>query len=225
MVTPLPDEFHPLLGAFTAMGYANSSREVGHLPVNEIPDLHLCLAIGGHGKTQFGIHIQHLLDLIPQISLVICAGAAGGIAPAVKIGDVIVATSTVEHDFTNRFVIRPLPSFGGSPVHLDILKSFQHFPKDFTVHFGTVASGDEDIITPTRAEEVRQSTGALAVAWEGAGGARAARFMGIPFLEIRGLTDAADHDAPAIFDENVKIIMPRIAMIVEKLLARDQPAI
>ena len=42
-------------------------------------------------------------------------------------------------------------------------------------------------------------TGALAVAWEGAGGARACHFSGIPFLEIRGITDSADSDAASDF--------------------------
>jgi len=58
----------------------------------------IILAQGGHGKTQFGIQTQHLLDLIPNISLLICAGAAGGIARFINIGDIVVATSTVEHD-------------------------------------------------------------------------------------------------------------------------------
>ena len=224
MLTPLKDEFHPLLEAFTLMGYPSISREAGRLPVCEIADLHLWLAVGGHGKTQFGVQTQHLLDLIPQVSLVICAGAAGGIDPTVQIGDVIIATHTIEHDFTNRFVKRPLPSFNGSPEHLEKLKALQPYSEDFHVHFGAIASGDEDIIDTARADEVRLSTGALAVAWEGAGGARAARFMGIPYVEIRGLTDVADHDAPAVFDENVKIIMPRIAVIVAKLLLSDPAA-
>lgn len=88
---------------------------------------------------------------------------------------------------------------------------------DFRIHFGIVASGDEDVIERARAEELHNLTNALAVAWEGAGGARAARFMGIPYLEIRGLTDVADSDAPIVFDENLKIIMPRIASLVVNL--------
>lgn len=38
-------------------------------------------------------------------------------------------------------------------------------------------------------------TGAHVVAWEGAGGAKAAQLNDLPFLEIRAVTDAADGEA------------------------------
>jgi nucleoside phosphorylase len=55
-----------------------------------------------------------------------------------------------------------------------------------------IASGDEDIVTIERAAELHTQTGAVAVAWEGAGVARACLFSQIPYLEIRGITDTAD---------------------------------
>ena len=218
LLTPLIEEFTPLIEAFNAMGYYSTSKNFGNLSVYEIKELKLYLAQGGHGKTQFGIQTQHLLDLISNISLVICAGAAGGIARFINIGDIVVATSTVEHDYSIKFAKRPLPVFEGSPIHLEKIQSlYTAFSDDFKIHLGKVASGDEDVIERSRAEELHNLTGALAVAWEGAGGARASRFMGIPYLEIRGLTDVADSEAPTIFDENLKIIMPRIASLVATL--------
>jgi len=47
----------------------------------------------------------------------------------------------------------------------------------------------------------------LAVAWEGAGGARACRFSGVPFIEIRGITDRANSQAPADFQMNLASAM------------------
>ncbi len=215
LITPLIDEFTPLLEAFNTMGYVSISKTIGNLRLYEIADLKLLLAQGGHGKTQFGIQTQHLLDLLQDISLVICAGAAGGIAHHINIGDIVIATSTIEHDYNLKFAKRPLPDFAGSPLHIEKIKSLPTLSiNGFKIHFGKVASGDEDIIERSRAEELHNLTDALAVAWEGAGGARATRFMGIPYLEIRGLTDVADNDAPIVFDENLKIIMPRIASLV-----------
>lgn len=218
LVTPLVGEFTPLLEAFSAMGYVSVSKTVGNLQLYEITELKLLLAQGGHGKAQFGIQTQHLLDLLQDISLVICAGAAGGISHRVNIGDIVVAISTIEHDYNIKFAKRPLPDFAGSLLHIEKIKSLLPLSiNDFRIHFGIVASGDEDVIERARAEELHNLTNALAVAWEGAGGARAARFMGIPYLEIRGLTDVADSDAPIVFDENLKIIMPRIASLVVNL--------
>jgi adenosylhomocysteine nucleosidase len=223
LITPLSDEFAPLLQAFRAMGTDPVRQSLGRLSVYEIEERELLLAQGGHGKTQFGVQTQHLLDLIPNVSLVICAGAAGGIAPSVSIGDIVIATSTVEHDYHVKFAKRPLPSFDGSPAHLQRMQRLTPLSHGFKVHFGKVASGDEDVIEHCRAQELHTLTGALAVAWEGAGGARASRFMGIPYLEIRGLTDVADNDAPIVFDENLKLIMPRIASLVAKMMHDSPP--
>ena len=61
---------------------------------------------------------------------------------------------------------------------------------------------------------LHQSTNALAVAWEGAGGARAARFSNVPFVEIRGVTDTADHDAPSDFKKNLETAMRNVATFI-----------
>ena len=66
------------------------------------------------------------------------------------------------------------------------------------MHWSLFASGDEDVIELERKKQIQRRTGALVVAWEGAGGARACQFSGIPFMEIRGVTDNADCTAALI---------------------------
>jgi hypothetical protein len=44
---------------------------------------------------------------------------------------------------------------------------------------------------------------------------------GVPYLEIRGATDTADHEAPAVFDVNLKIVMRNIAYLLSAWL-RDK---
>src|SRR6266478_4000180 len=46
--------------------------------------------------------------------LVICAGAAGALVNGLSIGDVVVATETVEHDIRNKFGLPLLPRFGSA---------------------------------------------------------------------------------------------------------------
>src|SRR5207302_4504673 len=55
--------------------------------------------------------------------------------------------------------------------------------------------------SPARAAELQEATGALCVAWEGAGAARAARFSGLHFLEVRAITDGANHTAAVDFQD------------------------
>ena len=55
---------------------------------------------------------------------------------------------------------------------------------------------------------------AVAVAWEGAGGARACAFSDVPFVEIRGITARADDRAPADFRANLNIAMANLAALL-----------
>jgi adenosylhomocysteine nucleosidase len=214
IITPLQQEFEFLLQGCTQRGFGTEAGVVGRLPVARLPELGLTLAQGGIGKVQFAVQTQHLLDCSGEWELVICAGAAGGLADALAIGDVVVATSTVEHDYKNRFTVRPLPSFSGAQTVLAGLEQVSLPAGAFKVHFGPVASGDEDVIDPDRRQALREATGALAVAWEGAGGAKACRFNGVPFVEIRGITDAADHTAPSDFETNLAVAMTNIAALM-----------
>ncbi len=73
------------------------------------------------------------------------------------------------------------------------------------------------MIDSQRAQEIFGTTEAMAVSWEGAGGARASKFNRLPFLEIRGITDSADHQAMTQFSANLKIAMENVAQCLVAL--------
>jgi adenosylhomocysteine nucleosidase len=52
------------------------------------------------------------------------------------------------------------------------------------------------------------------VAWEGAGGARACQFSGLPFVEIRGVTDSANSTASADFARNLHHALCNVAAVI-----------
>jgi adenosylhomocysteine nucleosidase len=134
--------------------------------------------------------------------------------------DVVVATETVEHDIRNQFGEPLLPRFRGDAAAVAELRSPAALCPSFQVHVGPVASGDEDVADSDRRKMVHARTGALAVAWEGAGGARACRFSGLPFVEIRGITDRADSEAALDFRGNLRGAMGNLAMLLTCWLHR-----
>lgn len=213
VVTPLQKEYDDLHHSLTALGSTPKKGRIGKLDVDHFPALNMTLACGGHGKTQFGIQTQHLLDHA-KFDLVICAGAAGALASQVCVGDVIVATSTIEHDYNNKFSRRPKPQFMGDAESIEQIRALDISGSDFHIHFGIMAGGDEDVIDVERGRELHGLHNALAVAWEGVGGARAAAFSGVPYLEMRGATDTADHQAPVVFYVNLKLVMRNIATVL-----------
>ena len=208
IVIPLPIEHEAFLLRLRELGHELKTVQVGSLRVTEAPKLGWKIAIGVHGKTQFAVHTQYLLSQYPDIKAVVCAGAAGGMDEKVSVLDVVVAKKTIEHDYRLRFIKQPDPVFNGDEKMLTKLKTYQ-LP-NFKIHFGIIASGDEDIVDSARAAELKAQTGALAVAWEGAGGARACKFNNIPYLEIRGITDVASSNSTVDFTTNVKSAMSNV---------------
>lgn len=213
VVTPIAEEFECLATEFERRWGGAEQRAVGRAAVYEYLAAGVTLARGGLGKVQFAVTTGHLLAHLPQVDLVVCAGVAGSLTDHVRVGDVVVATATVEHDFNPDY--SRLPSFDGSPPHVDALRRMAGgLQASFDVHFAPVASGDEAIVDAARAAALRDRTGALAVAWEGAGGARAAAFSGVPYVEVRGISDMADHAAMDVFKANIPSAMRNVGAIV-----------
>ena len=215
----MKEELDLLLQAFAKRGFRAESSMIGKLSVVQLSDVHVTLAPGGLGKTQFALQTQHLLDTCRDWDVIICAGAAGALANEVSVGDVVIATTTVEHDYNNKFNERGLPKFDGAEAAIADLRSVSDSLHSFRGHFGPIASGDEDVVETERGKELRESTGALAVAWEGAGGARACAFSSIPFVEIRGVTDTANHTAASDFGENLELAMNNLATLLTSWIA------
>jgi len=217
ILTPIKEENQALARFLVRQpGVVVEEMTLGRIPARRFPSLGLLLACGGLGKAQFALQAQHLVDQCPEISTLVCAGAGGSLAEGVRAGEVVVATETVEHDAIYKFARRPLPRFSGDEQLVARLREAAA-GAPFKVHFGAVASGDEDVADRQRAGEIRRKTGALAVAWEGAGGARVARFNALPYLELRGITDSATPLALASFIFYLGRVMERIGWLALRL--------
>jgi adenosylhomocysteine nucleosidase len=214
VVLPLHAELELLAASLTARSFELEPLQVGRLPAQHCPALGLLLAHGGHGKAQFAAQTQHLLDTLSSVEATLCCGVAGALADDLDVGDILLAAATVEHDYTERFTPRPPPRFPGDATLLESLDGpwLQQLP--FRVRAGVVASGDEDVVDRERGLALRAATGADAVAWEGAGGARAAAFSGVPYLELRAISDSANHQAANDFRANLARAMENLAALL-----------
>jgi adenosylhomocysteine nucleosidase len=215
VVLPMAEELEFFCQALGEQGWRPAKSAVGRIQLTHFRDLGLTAAAGGLGKTQFGVQTQHLLDSDQHWSVVVCAGAAGALVDGLEVGDVVVATETVEHDIRNRFGPPRVPRFDGHEPSLEEIKrAGARLAPSFQVLLGPIASGDEDVVDAGRRKSIHELTGALAVAWEGAGGARACHFSGLPFVEIRGISDGANSAAAADFALNLPRVMENVALLV-----------
>ena len=225
VIAPIPQEFEVLARVFEQRWGSPEKRGVGRTDVHEYRATDVILAEGGFGKVQFAVTTRHLLDHLPGVSLVVCAGVAGALADSVRVGDVVVGTATVEHDFYSVVLRGVPPQFDGSGRHLaELVRNIGPDQGSFQVQFAPIASGDEAIVDTARRDEVHASTEGLAVAFEGAGGARAAAFSHVPYVEVRGISDLADDDFLDEFVANLPNAMENVASIVVWLAEHPIPA-
>lgn len=209
----------PELKAFIE-GLRDSSLAIEDLGHNRyyVADLALAVSLGGHSKAQYAANASKILSRNPSIENLFCCGTGGGLSEKVKPLDVVIGNETVEHDFHSKF-IKPdeSPRFVSSIISkLDNSTILEE--TSYVVHIGGVASGNEDIVTRERAQGIRLKTQCLAVAWEGAGGARAAASNSVNFLEIRGVSDVCDESVESQFQQNLSPTMKNCARTFVKIL-------
>lgn len=219
IVTPLRKEFDVLVGVLRDGGYVHDTARFGRVALVTFPALATTVAVSGHGKAQSAAQTQYVLDRVARMDVVILAGVSGGLHSDLKPGDVVIGTDTVEHDFRARINPRPSPAFACDALVVDALRDVSgRAVWPFGIHFGTIASGDEDVIASDRARELAETTGAHCVAWEGAGVARACLLNDLGFVEIRGITDAADAGAPADFARHLEAATANVAAVLLRWL-------
>lgn len=222
VVTPIAEEYEAFQNALSEFGHEGAERAVGRMTAREYGGGEIILAQGGLGKAEFGVRTQHLIDNLDDISVVVCAGTCGRLDDALSVGDVVVGIQTVEHDFNRGMALikLPLPTFEGDAKLIEALRGVaERGALPCNLHFGGIASGDEGIASEKRIRELVESTGAIVVAWEGAGGARAAQLSGLPFLEIRGISDGAGDNAFDEFWANIPIAVGSVAAVVREIPA------
>ena len=212
---PLEGEFLPFTEYLISEGHKVEMQEA-KTPTAWFEDLGLIVSVAGHGKAQFAVVTQHLVESTGPFGVIIAAGSAGALARNIRPCDIVLATETVEHDYKawSKNGAPVPPRHACSSLIRESIEKAQEGQRSFRLHTGAIASGDEDVADEGRAVDIHKKTHALCVAWEGAGGAKAARFNGIPFLEIRAITDAANADSPESFRRHLADAVENIGRVL-----------
>ncbi len=222
ILVPTSGELGAFVSALEQSGLYGTPKDVGRIHCLSYADMGIIVAQGGLGKVNFAITALHVIQNDPAVRAVMCVGTCGGLDSGLAIGDIVVATETVEHDFNRKLIPGPLPSFQSDPTLLESARtSVSPQSWDFSVKFGPIASGDEGIASTERARQLQDSTGAIAAAWEGAGGAKACEFTGVSYIEIRGVSDLADEEAISDFEKNTPLAMTNLARFITGAIALE----
>jgi adenosylhomocysteine nucleosidase len=141
---------------------------------------------------------------------ILFTGVAGGLAPHVQVGDVVLGTHYIQHDMdaSPLFPRYEVPSYGLQQFAADeamlasVLKAAQqiksgsHTANAFQIHQGLIASGDRFVSSSIEAKTLREALpNALCVEMEGAAVAHVCYDYNIPFVAVRTVSDRADDTA------------------------------
>jgi len=203
------------------------------------------LAEAGIGKVNTAAVATLLAARFEARSLVF-SGVAGGLDPALHIGDLVIATRAIQHDCgmiedqrLQPYQAGHVPFFNpteelGYAVDPALLERVRGRLEGLALPplsalaggagrrpqlvFGTILAGDQYIHCEATRVRLQQEFAAQAVAMEGGALAQVARRLGLPWLEIRALSDLAGKDSRFDFAAFVHEVAASSARILRRLL-------
>ena len=184
------------------------------------------------------------------VTRLVFTGVAGGLAPHVQVGDVVVARDFIQHDMdaSPLFPRHQVPLTGmtrfpadvaltdalaaAAPLALqDMLASLPQadwLSLDLAkaqVHQGLVASGDRFVSQTSESQALqRDLPEALAVEMECAAMAQVCHDYGVPLAAVRIISDRADDAAHVDFPKFIQTIASRYSVAVLDRLLASLPA-
>lgn len=166
-----------------------------------------------------------------QAQRIVFTGVAGGLSPGVKVGDVVVADSFLQHDLDASpiFPKYQVPLYGTAyfathpALTGQLARAARSALPGVPLHRGLVISGDRFVSTTAESQALQAALPqALAVEMEGAAIAQVCHDYGIPFAAVRTISDRADDEAHVDFLRFVREVASRhSAAIVEAFLRKD----
>ncbi len=193
----------------------------------QLQGVEVVVVLSGIGKVAAAITTTLLLQAF-EVNELWFTGVAGGLAPQVQVGDVVVADALVQHDMdaSPLFARHELPGLGLSHLQapaalIDEVVGVVAQAQPQPVHRGLVLSGDQFVASAGQvAELVQRLPGALAVEMEGAAVAQVCHAFDRPCVIVRTISDRADEAAPQDFGRFIaEVASPRSMAIVMALLA------
>lgn len=213
---------------------------VGHLHGQEV-----VAVLSGIGKVAAATTATLLIDRF-HVQRIVFTGVAGGLGPGVRVGDVVLARSFLQHDMdaSPLFPRHEVPGYGrarfdadgglADALELTCERMLGALPQQLDagtvqafalqaprLHQGLLISGDRFVATTAESAKLqRELPDALAVEMEGASFAQVCHDFGIPLAVVRTISDRADDAAHVDFPRFLRDVASRYSgAIVRELMA------
>ncbi len=179
----------------------------------------LVLVESGVGKVNAGRTTQILIDNYKPRAIY-NIGVAGGVDKSLKVGEVVISTSLVQHDFDiTAFDHKKgyIPNIGDViPVDkILVMNSIEALEKkSLPYKLGCIASGDIFCTDAKIASKINEKFNALCVEMEGAAIGQVCFLCQVPCLVLRSISDCPGNNNRITYDEFLPAACENIAKIM-----------
>ncbi len=212
-VVPLKSEAQPLLNKLQNKKYTKDWSRIVYTGI--FHNKKVSLIISGCGKIKSASASQYLIDQYTAKTY-IHYGTAGAISDKLHIGDIVIAEQVVEPD-----VIELFPKKVPPPIHKisvgRLKKQLKNF-HDSSLVWGSILSGDEDVISTKRKKDLYRYHNGLSVDWESAGFALTCQLNQVQGYVFRGISDYAYEHTSSEYEKNQKLAVNNIVSLIMDLL-------
>lgn len=176
----------------------------------------------GVGKVNAAALTQ--LMLLEGAGRIIFTGVAGAVDSGLEVGDIVVSSDAVQHDVDVTALEYAPGKVPGEAHSWQADETLQKLALEaareagFRAVRGRVVSGDQFIADAARVRWLRETFDALCAEMEGAAVAQVCAKWGVPFVIIRSISDAADHQAHADFRAFTVLAAQRAKALVRGML-------
>ena len=180
----------------------------------------------GMGKVNAGICAHTLINDF-GCTEIINTGVAGSLDGQIDIGDIVVSTEAVQHDFDVEaigFEKGEIPYTGliafpaDDGLRAEAVSAIEEVAPDIHVFEGRVCSGDQFISTKEQKDAIISNFGGLCCEMEGAAIAQTCYLNDTPFVVIRAISDKPDGAGAADYQAFEAQAAARCASIVEYIV-------
>lgn len=180
----------------------------------------------GMGKVNAGI-CAHTLIQKYGCTKIINTGVAGSLDNRIDIGDIVVSTEAVQHDFDVSIIgfqkgeipYTGLVAFPSDPaLHDEAVKAVKATAPEINVFEGRVCSGDQFIASSEQKNKILETFGGLCCEMEGGAIAQVCYLNHTPYVILRAISDKADHSEEMSFEQFAETAAKRCAAIVHVMV-------
>ena len=167
----------------------------------------IVLVRSGIGKVNAALCAQVLIDIF-AVDSVINVGVAGAIDRTLKVGDIVISSDAIQHDFDTSalgdepgYISRMDTSIFAADINLIDAATDAVEELGLVPNIGRITSGDQFIADLDSKHRIQTLFNPLCCEMEGAAIAQVCYFNHIPFLIVRAISDKADDSASMDYPE------------------------